>query len=114
MARQTNLLRGPPDAIDEMELSAGAVEAEADLAVADLPRGVQVLPGASGLHVAVLNRDAGARGETADALDAPLAEAPLALHIQPPELVATEVAASAEQSRCILHTSRFGVMYGIV
>ena len=81
-----------------MELGASAVEAEADAAMAQLACGVQVLPGAGGLHVAVLDRDARARREPADALDTPLAEAPLALHVQPPELVAAEVAARVRTS----------------
>ena len=61
--------------------------------MAQLASGVQVLPGAGGLQVAVLNRDARTRRESTDAFDAPLAKTPLALDVQPPELVAAEVAA---------------------
>ena len=94
----SHLLRRSTDALDEMELGARAVEAEADAAMTELACGVQVLPGAGGLHIAVLNRDTRARREAADALDAPLAEAPLALHVQPPELVPAEVAAPVRTS----------------
>ena len=94
----SHLLRWSTDALDEMELRASAVEAEADAPMAELACVVQVLPGAGGLHVAVLDRDARARREPADALDTPLAEAPLAFHVQPPKLVAPEVAARVPTS----------------